>query len=264
MDQLDAAVFDPLVQNQLLEAHACGLADHMAEIGCIVPKMRGSFAQRTSLVMRLDITQYVQSQFRLVCLQFGTVDLHRKRADQLQENQLDVKILHFLRADARFIDFAQQLLKQQRNFFRIRIAENQVLVVFLRIRYRLQKKLRKVAFGSGNLGKTLGKEILIDDKVDDDIILSGLRDGMGDIRIDQNNIPLFQKDIFVVDRLPALPAVDKIQFDVLMDMFRDMDEARMFVDEIILICRNRKKWFREMKNFAAINNQFIVILKPFR
>ncbi len=235
MDQLDAAVFDPLVQNQLLEAHACGLADHMAEIGGVVPKMRGSFAQRTRFVMLLDVTQYIQSQFRLLRLQFRTVDLHRKRADQLQKNQLDVKILHFLRTDAWFIDFAQQLLKQQRNFFRIRIAENQILVMLLRIRYRLQKKLRKVAFGCGNLRKALGKEILIDDKVDDDIILPGLRDGMRNISIDQNDIPLIQQHIFVVDRLPALAAVDKIQFDILMNMFRDVDETRVFIDEILLI-----------------------------
>ena len=97
------------------------------------------------------------------------------------------------------------------------------------------KEIEKGSFQLRQSAKDTWKKILIDDKVDDDIILSGLRDGMGDIRIDQNNIPLFQKDIFVVDRLPALPAVDKIQFDVLMDMFRDMDEARVFIDEILLI-----------------------------
>ena len=42
--------------------------------------------------------------------------------------------------------------------------------MLLRIRNSLQKKLRKVAFGCGNLGKALGKEILIDDEVDDDDI----------------------------------------------------------------------------------------------
>ena len=235
MDQLNAAFFYPLIKDQFLEAHASGLPDHMAEIGRIEPKMIGSFAERTSLVMLLDVAQYVQSQFCLLRLQFRAVDFHRKRADQFQKNQLDVKILHFLRADARFIDFAQQLLKQQRNFLRIRIAENQILVVLLGIRYRLQKKLRKVAFGCGNLRKALGKEILIDDKVDDDVILPGLRDGMRNIGIDQNDIPLIQQHIFIVDRLSALPAVDKIQFDVLVDMFRDMDEARVFIDEILLI-----------------------------
>ena len=78
MDQLNAAFFYPLIKDQFLEAHASGLPDHMAEIGRIVPKMIGSFAERTSLVMRLDVTQYIQSQFRLLRFQFRTIDLHGK------------------------------------------------------------------------------------------------------------------------------------------------------------------------------------------
>lgn len=54
VDQLDAAFFQAFIQDQVLETHAGGFSDHMAEIGSIVSKVNCSITQRTGLVIRFN------------------------------------------------------------------------------------------------------------------------------------------------------------------------------------------------------------------